>query len=111
MLRNASTGRDKPVMRRVKTRMSAFERHSVRRECLLGRHARRISSFLLAPLLSLPRLTVKNTGPSGQELGPAVRQPKIFTEGVTIMDALSGILDSIVALVNQLLGTVTGLLG
>ncbi|WP_267901687.1 hypothetical protein [Jiangella rhizosphaerae] len=32
-------------------------------------------------------------------------------EGVKIMDALSGLLDSIVALVNQLLGTVTGLLG
>jgi hypothetical protein len=32
-------------------------------------------------------------------------------EGVKIMDALSGLVDTIVALVNQLLGTVTGLLG
>jgi hypothetical protein len=41
-----------------------------------------------------------------------VRHQRFFpTKESKIMDALSGLLDTIVALVNQLLGTVTGLLG
>ncbi len=91
--------------------MSVFERQSVCRECLLGRHAERFLRFSLRRyFVCLDSQTSGVVRTESLTLRLA-KTEDLSHEGVTIMDALSGLVDTIVALVNQLLGTVTGLLG